>query len=144
MTLTLIEGPAGSGKSQMVAEMLAAGELDIQADLTGMWVALRGVERDPATGRYPIRQDTDPAVAAGLAAYLRAAAVRQGLRQGLRVGVTSGTPDTATKWAEVAREAGTAFNVVTIDPGRTVVTARLEVDGELPEQCERAIRRWYG
>ena len=144
MSLTLIEGPAGSGKSQIVAEMLAAGELDIQADLTGMWVSLRGVERDPATGRYPIRQDTDPAVATGMAAYMRAAAVRQGLRQGLRVGVTSGTPESAPKWAEVAREADTAFNVVTVDPGRTVVTARLEVDGELSDQCERAIRRWYG
>ena len=37
MTLTLIEGPAGSGKSQIVADMLAANELDVVADLTARY-----------------------------------------------------------------------------------------------------------
>ena len=142
MSLTLIEGPAGSGKSQVVAAMLAAGEVDVVADLTELWAALRGVRRGP-DGRYPIRLDEDPAIATGLAVYQRAAAVRQGLRQGLRVAVTSGTPDTAAHWSEVAREAGAAFTVQTIDPGEAVVRDRLTVDGILPDQCEGAIRRWY-
>ncbi len=141
--LLLVEGPAGSGKSQLVNEMLANGELDIVADYTGLWVALRGVQRGP-DGRYPIREDSDPVVTSGLAAYLRAAAVREGLRQGLNVAVTSGTPDTAVKWAEVARETETPFQVRTEDPGESVVRERLSVDGELPQQCELAVRRWYG
>lgn len=141
--LTLVEGPAGSGKSQHVADMLSAGEVDVLADLTGLWAATRGLERG-ADGRYPVREDDDPAIRSGLAAYLRAAAVRQGLRQGLRVVVTSGTPDSAPRWAEVAREHGAPFNVVTIDPGEAVVRDRLTVDGELHPQCEGAIRRWYG
>lgn len=139
--LTLVEGPAGSGKSQHVADMLAAGEVDVVADLTGQWAALRGMERQP-DGRYPVRGPEDPAIQSGLAAYLRAAAVHQGLRQGLRVAVTSGTPDTAVRWAEVAREHESPFNVVTIDPGESVVRERLSVDGELPDECEMAVSRY--
>ena len=141
--LTLVEGPAGSGKSQHVADMLAAGEVDVVADLTCQWAALRGMERGP-DGRYPVREDGDPAIRSGLAAYMRAAAVRQGLREGLRVVVTSGTPDTAVRWSDVAREHESPFNVVTIDPGEEVVRERLAVEGELDPQCEAAISRWYG
>jgi len=141
--LTLVEGPAGSGKSQHVADMLAAGEADVVADLTAQWAALRGVERLD-DGRYPVRLDDDPVIATGLAAYMRAAVVHQGLRQGLRVVVTSGSPDTAVRWSDVAREHESPFNVVTIDPGEAVVRERLAVDGELPDQCEEAVRRWYG
>ena len=140
--LTLVEGPAGSGKSQLVAEMLAAGEAEIQADLTSLWVATRGVRRGP-DGRYPIRDADDPTIRTGLASYLRAAVVRQGLRSGLNVVVTSGTPSTATRWAQVAEELDEDFEVRTVDPGEEVVRDRLAVDGELPEECERAISRWY-
>ena len=141
-TLLLVEGPAGSGKSQLVASMLAAGELDIVADLTGLWAALRGMARG-ADGRYPVRTDADPAVSSGLATYLRAAAVRQGLRADLRVAVSAGTPDMAPRWAQVAEESGAAFTVRTVDPGEQVVRDRLAVDGELHPQCERAVNRWY-
>ena len=141
-SLLLVEGPAGSGKSQEVARMLAAGELDIVADLTGLWAGLRGMERGP-DGRYPVRTDDDPVIRSGLATYLRAAAVRQGLREGLRVAVTAGTPDMAPRWAEVAEEGGAAFSVRTVDPGEAVVRERLAVDGELSPQCERAASRWY-
>ena len=142
-SLLLIEGPAGSGKSQEVARMLAAGEADVVADLTALWAALRGVERDPETGRYPIREDDDPAVRGGLAGYVRAAVVRQALRDDLAVVVTSGSPDMATKWAAVAEESGAAFAVRTVDPGEAVVRQRLAVDGALDPQCEKAVRRWY-
>ena len=142
--LTLVEGPAGSGKSQLVEGMLAAGEIDVQADLTAIWVGLRGVRRGP-DGRYPKRLDGDPTITSGLAAYMRATVVRQGLRQGLRVAVTSGTPATAVKWAEVARENQSLFTVLTVDPGEDVVRQRLMEVGEdqLAEECERAVRRWY-
>ena len=107
-------------------------------------MALRGVRRN-ADGRYPIRTPDDPTITTGLAAYMRAVVVRQGLRQGLRVVVTSGTPDTAVKWSEVARENESPFSVVTVDPGEPVVRARLrEVNGEMSDECEQAVRRWYG
>ena len=34
MPLILIEGPAGGGKSELLREMLAAGEIDVAADIT--------------------------------------------------------------------------------------------------------------
>ena len=139
-SLTLLEGPAGAGKSQEAARMLRAGEADILADLTALWAAMRGFERD-GEGRYPVRADDDPALA--LASYMRAAVVRAGLREGLAVAVTTGTPDMATRWAETAQEAGASFTVRTVDPGEAVVRERLAVDGELSPACERAIGRWY-
>ena len=141
--LILVEGPAGSGKSQHVAMMLEARDVDVVADLTALWAATRGIERDPETERYPIRTDDDPAIRSGLAAYIRAAVVRQALREGLRVVVTSGSPNTATQWADVASEAGVEFRVATVDPGEAVVRERLTEDGVLPDECDRAVRRWY-
>ena len=63
--LTLIEGPAGGGKSELLREMLAAGEIDVAADVTALWAATGGAERDPVTGKYPVRLETDPAPAYG-------------------------------------------------------------------------------
>ena len=138
--LVLIEGPAGSGKSQEAARMLAAGEAAILADLTALWAAMRGFERD-ADGKYPVRTEDDPALR--LSAFMRAAVVRQALREGLDTIVTSGTPSMATRWALVAQETGSAFEVRTIDPGQQVVRERLAVDGVLSSDCEKAVSRWY-
>lgn len=141
--LTLLEGPAGSGKSQLASQMLADGEVQLLADLTMLWAAISGAQRDPETGRYPIRQDNDPTLP--IAVYLRKAAVRVGLDNDLDVVVTSGTPDAVTEWAPIAASASAGFQLRTVDPGRDVVTARLsEPDGTLLEQCSKAIRRWYG
>lgn len=140
--LVLVEGPAGSGKSQQVKEMLEAGEVDVQADFTSLWVAMTGVERG-SNGKYPIRKANDPTVRTGLAAYIRRAVVRQGLRAGLKVVATSGTPDLAAEYAEIASEHGVPFERRTIDPGEDVVRARLQVNGRLQDQCEQAINRWY-
>lgn len=122
--------------------MLAAGDLDVVADLTALWAALRGMERD-SDGRYPIREDGDPAVRSGLAAYLRAATVRQALREGLKVAITTGSPTMAPRWAAVAEESGATFSVRTIDPGEELVRDRLADHGVLSGQCEKAIDRWY-
>lgn len=143
MALVLVEGPAGSGKSQIVNDMLAADELDVVADLTALWAALRGIERGP-DGRYPVRTGDDPTIRTGLAAYIRAVVVREGLRQGLRVAVTTGSPDTAVRWAGVASESASSFAVLTVDPGEAVVRDRLTVDGVLSDECSGAINRWYG
>lgn len=145
--LFLIEGPAGSGKSQRVAEMLRAGEVDIVADYTAMWAALRGMERDEG-GRYPVRRADDPTVRTGLNSYMRRTAVRQGLRSGLRVAVTSGTPGTAPTYAEIAAELQVAFETNTLDPGidaaRRQLARRFSRDGVIEPECEEALVRWYG
>ena len=141
--LTLIEGPAGGGKSAVAAAMLEAGEIDILSDVTQIWVALSGVARGP-DGRYPERLDDDEALQ--IALYLQATAVRHGLSGGLDVGVSSSRPDQVERWQTVASDTGAAFAVRTIDPGELIVRARLAdaVTGALSPACERAISRWYG
>ena len=145
MALTLLEGPAGSGKSQEAEAMLESGEADVLADLTAIWAALRGMRRG-ADGKYPVRTDDDPAIRTGLAAYIRAAVVRQSLRDGLNVIVTTASPGMATKWEEVAAETGARFTVRTMDPGRDEAFRRLAdpETGEISDECLGALRRWYG
>ena len=92
----------------------------------------------------PVRTGDDPAIQSGLAAYIRAAVVREALRQELRVAVTTGSPDTAVRWSGVAEETGAAFTVMTVDPGESVVRDRLTVNGVLSNECAGAIGRWYG
>ena len=93
-----------------------------------------------------MRQDSDPAVSAsGLAAWLRAAAVRQALAE------RSKSPShqrhaedrrlNGRKWRGTE---GALFSLRTIDPGEAVVRERLAVDGVLSDpQCEQAVGRWY-
>lgn len=140
--LTLIEGPAGGGKSDLAREMRTAGEIDLIADVTALWVALTGVRRGP-DGRYPVRLDDDPAL--GAARYLQTTAVHHGLRENLNVAVTASVRDQAGKWGAVAAENGAGFRVQTVDPGIDVVTDRLAdpISGELSEECDVAIGRWY-
>ena len=140
--LTLIQGPAGGGKSQLAAAMLEAGEVQVLADITRLWVALSGVERGP-DGRYPVRLDSDPALA--VARYLQAVAVRRGLEDGADVAVTTSRQGQVDRWRRLAIDAQSTFALRTVDPGLDVVSARLaDEDGALSEACQDAIRRWYG
>ena len=140
--LTLVAGPAGGGKSQLVAELLEAGEIDIAADTTAIWAAVGGHERGP-DGKYPVRDETDPAL--HTARYLQATAAAFALREGFRVAVTTSRRDQAPRWAELASKHDSDFSIRTVDPGRDVVVARLidPATGELSADCEQAIGRWY-
>ena len=140
--LTLLQGPAGSGKSQVAADMLEAGEVDILADTTMLWAAFSGARRG-ADGRYPERAESDPSLAAAL--YAQTVVARFGLEQGHRVAVTTSRRGTEARWAEVARAAGVQFNTRTVDPGRDIVVARLSdpETGVLSGPCAQAIDRWY-
>ena len=140
--LTLIQGPAGSGKSAVAADSLAAGEIEVLVDVTSIWAALSGARRGP-DGRYPPRSEDDPALGAAL--YLQAVAARFALEQGARVGVTTSRRDQVDRWADVARAAGVEFDVRTVDPGEDVVRARLSdpETGVLSGECDQAIGRWY-
>ena len=140
--LVLIQGPAGGAKSQVAAEMLEAGEVQVLADTTALWAALSGVQRGP-DGKYPVRQDDDLALAVAL--YVQAVAVRRGLEAGTDVGVTTSRRGQEARWQEIADSIQTQFAVRTIDPGEDVVRERLaEPDGTLSDPCAKAIARWYG
>jgi len=143
--LHLVEGPAGGAKSQHVRELLAAGVVSIVADVTRLWAALGGYERDPETGRYPIREDGDPALA--LALYAQTVAVRQALREGQDVAVTASTRTAEAKWRAVVEEIDNAtMTLTTMDPGRAIVIARLATADDpaaLKDACARAVDRWY-
>ena len=143
MTLTLIEGPAGGGKSELVAELLEAGEVDVAADVTQLWAATGGYQRDPVTGKYPVRREDDPALA--VARYTQTAAAAFALREGYKVAVTTSQRDKVERWAALAGREGADFSIRTVDPGRDVVVSRLidPATGELSADCEQAIGRWY-
>ena len=136
--LTLIQGPAGGAKSQVAAELLAAGDIDLLADVTALWVALSGVVRGP-DGRYPIRSEDDAALVVAL--YAQAVVARRGLEAGARVAVTTSRRGQVSRWADVAAAAGADFTVRTVDPGEAVVRARLAdpVTGVLSPECGQAV-----
>ena len=139
--LVLVQGPAGGAKSQLVAEMIEAGEVDVVSDVTRLWVALSGVTRGP-DGRYPVRSKDDAALIVAL--YTQAVAVRRALEEGARVAVTTSRAGQVARWQSVAVSLEVEFHVRTVDPGKDVVRARLaEADGELSPECEKAVRRWY-
>ena len=141
-SLFLIQGPAGAGKSQVVDEMLEAGEVDLVADSTLLWVAVSGVRRGP-DGRYPVRPLTDPSKLTAL--YLKTVTARFGLSEGFSVAVTASARNIEEKWRQVADVFAASLRVRTVDPGEDVVRARLsEPDGKLSDPCAKAIRRWHG
>lgn len=146
MALLLLQGPAGSGKSQVVPQYLGDGGYQIIADYTAIWAAITGAQRNIVTGLYPVRTAADAVVNSGIVSYIQATVVRQALDRNLSAIVTTATRDQVQRWSEVAEEFGTDFDTVTIDPGREVVTERLKAQsstGELLEECSGALRRWY-
>lgn len=140
--LTLLRGPAGGGKSQRAQRLVDDGAADVLADTTALYAALAGVQRGP-DGRYPPREETDPLLP--ITTYIRAVVAREAVRRGLRVVVTSSRRDDEDHWRDVAAEGGADFDAETIDPGRTVILARLAdpETGELSAACDAALRRWY-
>ena len=137
-----MRGRRAAAKSQLAAALLAAGEIEVLADVTALWVALSGAVRGP-DGLYPERLDDDPALA--VAQYVQAVAARQALDEGADVGVTTSRAGQVDRWREVADNAATPFLLRTVDPGIAVVSSRLAgVDGVLSAACRRAIARFYG
>ena len=111
MALEILRGPAGSGKSQIVREE----QPEILADLTAIWAAIKGVERD-SNGLYPERRGDDPALEA--ARYLKIVLVGFAARRGLSGIVT--TSDSSPEAVEKLREAGATAGTRTVDPGEAV------------------------
>ena len=140
--LYLVQGPAGGGKTAVVRDMISAGEASVVVDITALWVALAGVVRG-LDGRFPLRLDSDPAL--HVARQLRVIAVEAALARGASVAVTSSSPE-VERWERVAaRGPDSRLFVRTVDPGETVVSARLAdpATGQLSGDCAKAIARWY-
>ena len=140
MALVIVRGPAGGGKSQYIERARKPG--DVLADFTAIFAAVSGVTRGP-DGRYPIRTDDDPLIP--LAAWVKAAIVRQAAARGLRGYVTT-SDGSAGELARLREVGASDVGAITIDPGRAVVEARLAdaETGQLHPQCSAALSRWYG
>ena len=139
-SLTLVEGPVAGGKSEVLRNLLDTDVVDLVADTTPLWAALRLIERD-ASGNYPERLQGDPALLTAL--YLKTTTARRALSEGLRVAVTTSTPGQAEKWAAIASEFQAEFVLTTVDPGEAVVRERLG-GASISEECQGAVNRWYG
>ena len=135
-SLTLVEGPVGSNKSEVLRNLLATDEVDVVGDLTPLWVGLKLLER-------PFAERTQDDVALPIARYLKVVVARRALSSGLRVAVSSSTPNQADKWAAIASEFQAEFVVTTVDPGQAVVRERLG-GASISEECLSAVDRWYG
>ena len=134
MPIQPVAGPAGAGKSQYVLGRLQPGELFI--DYTRLWAALGGHERGP-DGRYPIRRAGDPLVP--LTAALRNVALSMAIEREYQGWITTASRDEVPRLEQITKRAA-----VIIDPGEEVVRRRLaDASGDLADECELALGRWF-
>ena len=139
----LISGPAGAGKSQEARRLLASASVPtVMVDFQQIYAGLLGIERDHLTGRYPARRPQD-AYALPMAEYARQAIITGAIAQELDIVLTSSDGDTDRRAFLLGRLGPSATERV-IDPGISVVTERLSVDGTLDPDCAVAIQRWFG
>ena len=139
-SLLLIAGPVFSGKSEVARQAIEDGEADLLFEYTALWAATRAVKRD-AKGRYPVRADDDAFNREGFGSALVSAGVGAALERSLRVIVSSSKRNAAADWQPVAAQYDAAFSVRLIDPGETVIDARIVAAGD-EEECVKAYRRW--
>ena len=144
----LLSGPAGGGKSQAAREILREStEPTVAADFQSIVAALLLQERGP-DGKYPPR----PEWILPLAEYVRLAVINVATARGLNVIATNSDGGPARRASLLDRlkdqrlpDSPNAVERI-IDPGRDVVEARLadQVTGELSDDCNEAVNRWYG
>lgn len=142
MPNVIVSGPAGGGKSAIVRRevdlLKASGTPAIVVEFQALYTALSGDERDPDTGRYP---DRDPDLLP-LVEYTRRAAITGATQRQIAV-VASNSDGDPVRRSFLLDLLGLGAIEKIIDPGRTVVEARLADDGELSGECAAAVNRWY-
>ena len=141
MPSILLSGPAGSNKSAEALKLL--GQNKILADFTSTFVSIRGVRRDPATGKYPVRRGPEGQFLP-LTEQLRRDTIRRARAHGFDLVVTNANGSDAFRRRLLALMGPGAKEVI-VDPGREVVEERLKVKatGILGQECSRAVGRWY-
>ena len=141
MVSTLVSGPAGAGKSEVARGLLAASLVPtIMLDFQTIYAALLGIQRE-AGGRFPERLDSD-AWALAVTEYLRRAAITGAIEQDVEV-IATNSDGNPTRRQFLLGLLGADSVEEVVDPGIQIVTERLSQGGELSEQCEDAISRWY-
>ena len=136
----LLSGPAGAGKSQIAAALVAeATRPTVVADFQALTVAVLGHVRQP-DGSYPKR----PAWALPLIERLRRTVIDDATARELDV-IATNSDGAPARRAFLLDRLGPGSVERVIDPGRAVVEARLTdaVTGILDEECSQAIGRWY-
>ena len=141
MAIEIIAGPAGSGKSQLVAAELDIAR-DVLIDFTRIWAAISGIDRLP-DGTFPIRRAGDPRTGMVVASkgLLLDQALRRELEKSGNVFLTTSSRDELDTLERRFPQARARI----IDPGESVARSRLARPGRggLAPECEGALRRWY-
>ena len=140
----LLSGPAGGGKSQRARELLAESpEPAIIVDFQQTYAQILAIERDPETGRYPERKESD-SFAIPLTTEIRLGMLAAAKAQQVAVIMTNSDGDLGRRQRLLGLMPDGATEQV-IDPGEAVVRARLtNRQGLLSDQCKAAVMRWYG
>ena len=138
----LVSGPAGSGKSQLARQLRAeASGPAVVIQFQQLYALLLGIDRLD-NGRYPPRLEAD-AFVMPLVEYTRRAAISAARDRDITPIVSNSDGDLARR-AALLGFMGPGSTEIVIDPGLSVVSSRLSVDGVLDPQCRDAISRWYG
>ena len=141
MPSLLLSGPAGAAKSALARRLLRESpELATIADFQAVYAALTGDLRGP-DGRYPLRDER----LLPLTEYVRRAIITGATARDIDVIATNSDGDPARR-AFLLEQLGSGAKERIVDPGRTVVSARLSdpQTGDLSDECDAAIDRWYG
>ena len=139
----LISGPAGAGKTAEARRVLeAATEPMVAADFQTILAALRLLERGP-NGRYPNRIGAEASWLLPMTEAIRQTIITIAVDREIDVVATNsdGSPE---RRAYLLGRLGPGAVERVIDPGISVVTERLSVQGTLDPQCLEAIQRWHG
>ena len=139
----LLSGPAGGGKTQQAREIQSAAISPlVAADFQAILAALLLLERLP-NGRYPNRNPAQAAWLLPLTEATRQTVITIAVDREIDVVATNsdGSPE---RRAFLLGRLGPGAVERVIDPGISVVTERLSVEGELSIDCGKAITRWYG
>ena len=139
----LLSGPAGAGKSAEAREILAAAiGPTVAADFQAILAALMLLERLP-NGRYPNRNPAQASWLLPMAEAIRQTVITIATDRDIDV-VTTNSDGSPERRGFLLGRLGPGATERVIDPGISVVTDRLSVEGELSIDCGQAITRWYG
>ena len=140
----LLSGPAGGGKSQHARGLLDAATVPTLAfDFQSLYSAILLLERMP-DGRYPNREPRHASYALPMAEHLREVGISAAREREIDLIVTNSTGDPERR-AYLLSRLGPSAREVVLDPGISTVRARLAgPGGVLSDDCNSAIRRWYG